>query len=172
MKASFPPFASCFLPWSGFASPRRLHRRATGAFVGCKNQTSLTAIVKQNSQVSQIAHSPFGGRSPQLLQIATPASRTQPCPVARRCNRRGLAKPDHRGNIQGDGWRLRRSGHANFPCHGAQNGSAASHFNSTDFHVTHSLLWYFLGLQESTVTPRSPRPLLPRLRGGGFCGIL
>ena len=40
-------------------------------------------------------------------------------PVARRCNRRGLAKPDHRGNIQGDGWRLRRSGHANFPCHGA-----------------------------------------------------
>ena len=33
-------------------------------------------------------------------------------------NRRGLAKPDHRGNIQGDGWRLRRSGHANFPCHG------------------------------------------------------
>ncbi len=30
----------------------------------------------------------------------------------------GLAKPDQRGNIQGDGWRLRRSGHANFPCHG------------------------------------------------------
>ena len=35
-------------------------------------------------------------------------------PVARRCNRRGLAQPDHRGNIQGDGWRLRRSGHAEF----------------------------------------------------------
>ena len=69
----------------------------------------------------------------------------------------GLAKPDRRGNIQGDGWRLRRSGHANFPCHGAQNGSAASHFNSTDFHVTHSLLWYFLGLQESTVIPVSPK---------------
>ena len=34
-------------------------------------------------------------------------------------NRRGLAKPDHRGNIQGNGWRLRRSGHANFSCHGA-----------------------------------------------------
>ena len=43
---------------------------------------------------------------------------TQHAPVARRCNRRGLAKPGHRGNIQGDGWRLRRSGHANFPCHG------------------------------------------------------
>ena len=43
---------------------------------------------------------------------------TQRAPVARRCNRRGLAKPDHRGNIQVDGWRLRRSGHENFPCHG------------------------------------------------------
>ena len=34
MKASFPPFASCFPPWSGFASPRRLHQRATGAWLG------------------------------------------------------------------------------------------------------------------------------------------
>jgi len=31
----------------------------------------------------------------------------------------GLAKPDQEGNIQGDGWRLRRSGHMNFPCHGS-----------------------------------------------------
>ena len=60
MKASFPPFASCFPPWSCCARPALIcDRRATGAFVGCKNQTSLTAIVKQNSQVSQIAHSPF-----------------------------------------------------------------------------------------------------------------
>ena len=31
MKASFPPFASCFPPWSGFASPAPIcDRRATG----------------------------------------------------------------------------------------------------------------------------------------------
>ena len=91
--------------------------------------------------------------------------RTQPrlipahnyAPVARRCNRRGLAKPDHRGNIQGDGWRLRRSGHANFPCHGAQNASAAFQFNSTDSHVTHRFFVTFFP-EESNVL--SPRPLL------------
>ena len=38
----------------------------------------------------------------------------------------GRAQHDRRGNIQGDGWRLRRSGHANFPCHGG--GSAAFQF--------------------------------------------
>ena len=49
----------------------------------------------------------------------------------------GLAKPDRRGNIQVDGWRLRRSGHAEFSLPRGRGGSAASHFNSTDFHVTH-----------------------------------
>ena len=38
-----------------------------------------------------------------------------------------------------------------------RGSSAASQLNSIGFYVTHSLLWYFLGLQESTVPPRSPR---------------
>ena len=54
------------------------------------------------------------GRHRQLSQSITLVSRIQLCPVARRCNRRGRAQHDHRGNIQGDGWRLRRSGHAEF----------------------------------------------------------
>ena len=54
----------------------------------------------------------------------------------------GLAKPDRRGNIQVDGWRLRRSGHAEFSL--PRGSSAASHFNSTDFHVTHRFFVTFL----------------------------
>ena len=49
MKASFPPFASCFPPWSGFASPALIcDQRATGAFVECGNSTQRLAIVGQN----------------------------------------------------------------------------------------------------------------------------
>ena len=58
---------------------------------------------------------PFGKCVSQQSPIATPDFRIQPSPpVARRCNRRGRAQHGHRGNIQGDGWRLRRSGHAEF----------------------------------------------------------
>ena len=62
-------------------------------------------------------------RSPAVTQdshISTAASHRDGlqhvpnAPVARRCNRRGRAQHDHRGNIQGDGWRLRRSGQAEF----------------------------------------------------------
>ena len=63
----------------------------------------------------------------------------------------GRAQHDRRGNIQGDGWRLRRSGHANFPCHGRRGGSAAFQFYSLDFYVTHRFFGTFL-TQESTVS--------------------
>ena len=44
---------------------------------------------------------PFGKCVSQQSPIATPDFRIQPSPpVARRCNRRGLAKPDHRGKRQ------------------------------------------------------------------------
>ena len=59
MKASFPPFASCFPPWSGFASPRRFHRRATGAIVGRGNQTRQLAIVgERNHQKASLKREP------------------------------------------------------------------------------------------------------------------
>ena len=85
-------------------------------------------------------------------------------PVARRCNRRGLAKPDHRGNIQGNGWRLRRSGHAEFSL---PRGAAVppSSFINLPFTSQRSLLWYFLGLQESTVPSPSRPPPSFYLRG-------
>ena len=78
----------------------------------------------------------------------------------------GLAKPDRRGNIQVDGWRLRRSGHAEFSL--PRGSSAASHFNSTDFHVTHRFFVSFL-TQERNVPPSSP--LVPRPLLGTAAGI-
>ena len=83
-------------------------------------------------------------------------------------NRRGLAKPDRRGNIQVDGWRLRRSGHAEFPL--PRSSSAASHFNSTDFHVTHRFFVSFL-TQERNVPPSSLLPFVPRPLLGTAAGI-
>ena len=73
-------------------------------------------------------------------------------------NRRGLAKPDRRGNIQGDGWRLRRFGHANFPCHGGLFTGPAFQFYSSSFHVTTqpSLI-----LSWAPRKNRSPSSLLP-----------
>ena len=51
----------------------------------------------------------------------------------------GLAKPDRRGNIQGNGWRLRRSGHAEFSRPRVWP-VIPFNFYSIDFHVTRSLL--------------------------------
>ena len=59
MKASFPPFVSCFPPWPYFARPRRLHRRATGAVVGCGNQTWRLAAVRKSNLPKP---SPWRGR--------------------------------------------------------------------------------------------------------------
>ena len=70
----------------------------------------------------------------------------------------GLAKPDRRGNIQVDGWRLRRSGHAEFSL--PRGSSAASHFNSTDFHVTHRFFVTFF-TEESNVPLRPPLSSFP-----------
>ena len=42
-----------------------------------------------------------------------------------------------------------------------RGGQGHSQFYSIDFHVTHSLLWYFLGLQESTVFLVPLVPLIP-----------
>ena len=49
----------------------------------------------------------------------------------------GRAQHDRRGNIQGDGWRLRRSGHAEFSLpRGRQVARATPCFHSIDFYVT------------------------------------
>ena len=54
----------------------------------------------------------------------------------------------------------------------APRGSAAFQLNLIDFYVTHRFFVSFL-TQERNVSFASPRPFLPpRLRGGGFCGIL
>ena len=74
----------------------------------------------------------------QLSSITVQDECTQPRPrgtLIADQRRACAARP--RGNIQGNGWRLRRSGHAEFSLPRGRGGSAASHFNSTDFHVTH-----------------------------------
>ena len=92
-------------------------------------------------------------RSPAVTQdshISTAASHRDGlqhvpnAPVARRCNRRGRAQHGHRGNIQGDGWRLRRSGHAEFSLPRGAGGQGHSQFYSSSFHVTHRFFFTFL----------------------------
>ena len=90
----FPAYANCCLP------PHPSRYRSTpspegeGFYCWCFSRC-LAAIVNYRSQLHLFPASNYA-------------------PVARRCNRRGRAQHDHRGNIQGDGWRLRRSGHAEF----------------------------------------------------------
>ena len=60
-------------------------------------------------------------------------------------NRRWLAKLGHRENIQGDGWRLRRSGHAEFSLpRGHSAAVLPSNSNPTSFYVTHRFFVSFL----------------------------
>ena len=73
----------------------------------------------------------------------------------------GLAKPDRRGNIQGDGWRLRRSGHANFPCHGGLFTGPAFQLNPIDFHVTTQPSLILSWAPRKNRSPSSLRPSLP-----------
>ena len=69
----------------------------------------------------------------------------------------GLAKPDRRGNIQGDGWRLRRSGHENFSCHGrAAGGQGHSQLKTSNF-TSHTGSLLLSSLKKVTF----PRPLFP-----------
>ena len=89
-------------------------------------------------------------RHPPCLIIKPPWQRTAQLDA-------GRAQHDRRGNIQGDGWRLRRSGHANFPCHGVARATPSfiqSAFTST--------------AQPSLVLSWAPRkyrpPALPSLR--------
>ena len=127
MKASFPPFASCFPPRSGFASPALIcDQRATGARGWLRFPAYANCCLPPHPSRYRSTPSPEGEGfycwcfSRCLAAIVNYRSQLHLCPasnyapVARRCNRRGRAQHDHRGNIQGDGWRLRRSGHAEF----------------------------------------------------------
>ena len=70
MKASFPPFASCFPPWSGFASPALIcDQRATGAWLGalvvriCLRLLDRTAKQHENRTTIKKSLLPNGSRS-------------------------------------------------------------------------------------------------------------
>ena len=99
------------------------------------------------------------GFSSQRSPSAAPDSRTQSRPRGTPMkSARGVRSTTEGEIFKGTDGACADPGTQNFPCHGAQNGSAASQFNPTGFHVTRSLLWYFLGLQESTVSFSSLRP--------------
>ena len=70
----------------------------------------------------------------------------------------GRAQHDRRGNIQGDGWRLRRSGHANFPCHGGLFTDPAFQFYSSSFHVTTQPSLILSWAPRKNRSPSSLRP--------------
>ena len=85
----------------------------------------------------------------------------------------GLAKPDQGGKRRDDWAELAPDQAAQaFPCPAETCVPFQFYFSS--FHVTRSFLWYFLGLQESTVlfvlfvplvSPSLPRILRPRVLG-------
>ena len=99
---------------------------------------------------------PFGECICQLSTPAMPDYRAQPRPrgSGQRSWTRGLAKPDRRGNIQGDGWRLRRSGHAEFSLPRGTHAAnfSAFQFHQLDFYVTHRFFVTFF-TEESNVPP-------------------
>ena len=78
-------------------------------------------------------------------------------------NRRGLAKPDHRGKMKNrPGGVYSRPSDSSFSLPRGRGGSAASQFHSIDIHVTHSLLWYF------PCTPRATALRQARVSGGNL----
>ena len=108
---------------------------------------------------------PFGERTFQLSPIAVQrfrsySTRPRGTPILIGA---GLAKPDRRGNIQVDGWRLRRSGHENFPCHGAAVPPPIL-IQLTFTSHTGSLL---LSSLKKVTSPFVPRPLLGTAAGIG-----
>ena len=69
----------------------------------------------------------------------------------------GRAQHDQRGNIQGDGWRLRQSGHAEFSLPRGAGGQGHSQFNSIGFYVTNRFFVTFF-TEESNVSLVHPLP--------------
>ena len=67
-----------------------------------------------------------------------------------------------RGNIQGNGWRLRRSGHANFPCHGGRVARATPSFIQAAF-TSHTGSLLLSSLKKVTF-PSFLRPPISRKR--------
>ena len=89
-------------------------------------------------------------RHPPCLIIKPPWQRTAQLDA-------GRAQHDRRGNIQGDGWRLRRSGHENFSCHGrAAGGQGHSQLKTSNF-TSHTGSLLLSSLKKVTF----PRPLFP-----------
>ena len=80
-------------------------------------------------------------RHPPCLIITPPWQRTAQLDA-------GRAQHDRRGNIQGNGWRLRRSGHAEFSLPrgrvGRQVARATPCFHPIDYYVTHRFFVTFL----------------------------
>ena len=104
----------------------------------------------------------------QLSSITVQDECTQPRPrgtLIADQRRACAARP--RGNIQGDGWRLRRSGHAEFSLPRGSPPSPAFQFYSSSFYVTHRFFVTFF-TEESNVPPPPPLPIKkasPRLSG-------
>ena len=104
------------------------------------------------------------GCSCQLPHSTTPDSCIQPCPVARRCNRRGacVARPKGK-NEKLPGGACSYPGNLSFSLPRGRGGrwpGPRPVFIQLTFTSPRSLLWYFLGLQESTV-PLRPFPVFP-----------
>ena len=157
---------ACWKAWPA-ARIRRSRRSGVIFYIVMITTTAWSTTSAPPTAEPLLKEKPFGGRSIQRSQIATNDKCTQPSPPWHTdFNRRGLAKPDRRGNIQGNGWRLRRSGHAEFSL---PRGTHAANFSafqlhSISFHVTTQPSLVLSWAPRKYRPPRfpcSPRPSAP-----------
>ena len=89
--------------------------------------------------------------SPSLITMSD--SRPQPCPRGTPMKSAQGVRSTTEGEIfKGTDGACADPGTQNFPCHGAQNGSAAFQSYQLDFHVTHRFFVTFF-TEESNVPP-------------------
>ena len=169
MKASFPPFVSCFPPWSGFASPRRL-KSACHRGDGWAQKLSATACNRLDGTADKrlllgekaFIAMRFQCAWPSLRTIAISHARFPHSAIASRAAqldaRAGEARP--KGKSEGMTGRslLQTKQRKVFPALRCNQGH--TQFNASSIYVANRFFGTFL-TQESTVPfPSSLRLLL------------
>ena len=150
MKASFPPFASCFPPWSCFARPRRLKSACHVARLVAAKPLRSDFRLLENALTNCCQHL-RGGRlqlSPRGTLIADQRRAGEARPKGKYSRGRMALAP-----IRTREFSLPR---------GAAGGQGHSQLKTSNFYIAHRFFVTFF-TEESNVPsfPSFPRPLFP-----------
>ena len=157
MKASFPPFVSCFPPWSDFVSPRRL-KSACHRGDGWAQKSSATACNRLDGTADKrllLGEKAFIAMRFQcawlsLRTIAISHARFPHSAITRRAADRAAGREGWRSQTEGkkrrDDWAELAPDQAaqGFPCHGGRVARATSSLIQSAFPSTTQVLCYFL----------------------------